>query len=126
MSAGCRVVVLFFWCYLRHDRLWRLGVAERMATVRTGGGIDWHSNVRALYSILVRYSKQKNSSTHGRKGAKSTRVKRQSDLSAGSTQEAREKKKWVEPVTALLMALTTVGTAGVRINRRLGRAKAID
>jgi hypothetical protein len=38
-------------------------------------------------------------------------VKRQSDLPAGSTQEAREKKKWVEPVTALLMALTTVGTA---------------
>jgi hypothetical protein len=38
-------------------------------------------------------------------------MKSQSDLLARPTQEAREKRKWVEPVTALLMALTTVGTA---------------
>jgi hypothetical protein len=38
-------------------------------------------------------------------------VKRQSDLLAASSGEPREKQKWVEPVTALLMALTTVGTA---------------
>jgi hypothetical protein len=38
-------------------------------------------------------------------------VKRQSDLPAASSGELREKQKWVEPVTALLMALTTVGTA---------------
>jgi hypothetical protein len=38
-------------------------------------------------------------------------VKRQSDLPAASNEEPRAKQKWVEPVTALLMALTTVGTA---------------
>jgi hypothetical protein len=38
-------------------------------------------------------------------------MKRQSDLPAASSGEPREKQKWVEPVTALLMALTTVGTA---------------
>jgi hypothetical protein len=38
-------------------------------------------------------------------------VKRRSDLPAASNGEPREKQKWVEPVTALLMALTTVGTA---------------
>ena len=38
-------------------------------------------------------------------------MKRQSDLLAASSGEPREKQKWVEPVTALLMALTTVGTA---------------
>jgi hypothetical protein len=38
-------------------------------------------------------------------------VKSQSDLPARPIQEVREKRKWVEPVTALLMALTTVGTA---------------
>jgi hypothetical protein len=34
-----------------------------------------------------------------------------SDLSAASAREPREKKKWVEPVTALLMALATLSTA---------------
>jgi hypothetical protein len=34
-----------------------------------------------------------------------------SDLQATPTQEAQEKKKWVEPVAALLMALATVSTA---------------
>jgi hypothetical protein len=38
-------------------------------------------------------------------------VKRQSDPPAGSAQETREKKKWVEPVIALLMALATLSTA---------------
>jgi hypothetical protein len=38
-------------------------------------------------------------------------VKRQSDLSAVSNGESREKKKWVEPVTASLMALATLSTA---------------
>jgi hypothetical protein len=38
-------------------------------------------------------------------------VKRQSDPPAASTQETREKKKWVEPVIALLMALATLSTA---------------
>jgi hypothetical protein len=35
----------------------------------------------------------------------------QSDLPTGSTQEAQEKRKWVEPVAALLMALATLSTA---------------
>jgi hypothetical protein len=34
-----------------------------------------------------------------------------SDLPAASNQEPQEKKKWVEPVAALLMALATLGTA---------------
>jgi hypothetical protein len=38
-------------------------------------------------------------------------VKRRSDLPAASNGEAREKKRWVEPVTALLMALATLSTA---------------
>jgi hypothetical protein len=38
-------------------------------------------------------------------------VKTQSDLPTGSTQGAQEKKKWVEPVAALLMALATLSTA---------------
>jgi hypothetical protein len=38
-------------------------------------------------------------------------VKTRSDLAASSNRKSQERKKWVEPVTALLMALTTVGTA---------------
>jgi hypothetical protein len=38
-------------------------------------------------------------------------VKRQSDLPAASNGEPREKKKWVEPVAAVLMALTMLSTA---------------
>src|ERR1043166_4354500 len=38
-------------------------------------------------------------------------MKWRSDLSAPSNRERRARQKWVEPVTALLMALTTVGTA---------------
>lgn len=34
-----------------------------------------------------------------------------SDLQAPPTQEPQEKKRWVEPVTALLMALATLSTA---------------
>ena len=45
------------------------------------------------------------------KGAKPDRVKTQSALPAGSIREPEEKRKWVEPVTALLMALATLSTA---------------
>jgi hypothetical protein len=45
------------------------------------------------------------------KGAEPDRVKTQSDLPTGSTQQPQEKKKWVEPVAALLMALATLSTA---------------
>jgi hypothetical protein len=38
-------------------------------------------------------------------------VKRQSDLPAASNGEPPEKQKWVEPVAAVLMALTTFSTA---------------
>jgi hypothetical protein len=38
-------------------------------------------------------------------------VKTRSDLAPASNGEAREKKKWVEPVTASLMALATLSTA---------------
>jgi len=43
--------------------------------------------------------------------SKSDCVKRQSDPAGSSNQEPQEKKKWVEPVTALLMALTTLSRA---------------
>src|SRR6266513_1369867 len=45
------------------------------------------------------------------KGAKPDRVKTQSALPTTSNGEPREKKRWVEPVTALLMALATLSTA---------------
>src|SRR6266508_1779383 len=38
-------------------------------------------------------------------------MKKRSDPAASPNQELQEKKRWVEPVTALLMALATVGTA---------------
>ena len=38
-------------------------------------------------------------------------MKTQSDPPTASTREPQEKKKWVEPVTALLMALATLSTA---------------
>ena len=38
-------------------------------------------------------------------------MKTQPDPAATSSREAHEKKKWVEPVTALLMALATLSTA---------------
>jgi hypothetical protein len=38
-------------------------------------------------------------------------VKMQADLPTGSNQEPQQRKKWVEPVTALLMALATLSTA---------------
>ena len=46
----------------------------------------------------------------GTKRARPDRVKTQSDLPAPN-QEPQEKKKWVEPVAALLMALATLSTA---------------
>ncbi len=45
------------------------------------------------------------------KQSKSDCVKRQSDPPGSSNREPQEKKKWVEPVTALLMALATLSTA---------------
>jgi hypothetical protein len=45
------------------------------------------------------------------KGARPDRVKTQSALPSGSTRAPEEKKKWVEPVAALLMALATLSTA---------------
>src|SRR5947207_12809954 len=126
MPAGCRVVVLFFRCYLSHDRLRRFGTAKRMAIVRTDRRVDRHSNMRPLHGILVRYRQQKNSSPRGRKGATSTRVKRQSDLPAASNGELPEKQKWVEPVAAVLMARTTPSTAtgvSLRAGSRLFRSR---
>jgi hypothetical protein len=38
-------------------------------------------------------------------------MKRGSDLLASSNRPPQEKKKWVEPVAALLMALATLSTA---------------
>ena len=38
-------------------------------------------------------------------------MKRRSDPAGSPNREAQEKKKWVEPVTALLMALATLSTA---------------
>ena len=38
-------------------------------------------------------------------------MKRRSNLAGSLTRDAQEKKKWVEPVTALVMALATLSTA---------------
>ena len=38
-------------------------------------------------------------------------MKRRSDPAGSPNREPQEKKKWVEPVTALLMALATLSTA---------------
>ena len=38
-------------------------------------------------------------------------MKKRSDPAASPNQELQEKKRWVEPVTALLMALTTLSAA---------------
>src|SRR5213075_2769117 len=38
-------------------------------------------------------------------------MKKRSDPAASPNQELQEKKRWVEPVTALLMALATLSTA---------------
>src|SRR5437588_8855987 len=38
-------------------------------------------------------------------------MKRQSEPAGSPNPKTQEKKRWVEPVTALLMALATVGTA---------------
>jgi hypothetical protein len=45
------------------------------------------------------------------KGAKLDRVKTQSDPPAAQDTEQAKRKKWVEPVAALLMALATLSTA---------------
>jgi hypothetical protein len=45
------------------------------------------------------------------RGARPDRVKTQSDLPSESNLDAQKKKKWVEPVAALLMALATLSTA---------------
>jgi hypothetical protein len=45
------------------------------------------------------------------KDPKSDYVKRPSDPTGSSNREPQEKKRWVEPVTALLMALATLSTA---------------
>src|SRR5436190_3153682 len=45
------------------------------------------------------------------KQPKSDRMNRRSNPAGSPNRESRERKKWVGPVVALLMALTTVGTA---------------
>src|SRR5438046_10344397 len=45
------------------------------------------------------------------KAASPDRVKTRTDLPATTEREPQEKKKWVEPVAALLMALATLSTA---------------
>src|SRR5215467_7017836 len=67
MFAEFRVVVLFFGGYLRHDRVRRSRVAERMAYARPYRGIHRNSDVRSLHRIFLYRRKQKRSSTHGRK-----------------------------------------------------------
>ena len=55
---------------LHNPLLWLLAfvpVSERQwATVRAARGIDWHSDVRTLSGIFLRYSEQKILELHGR------------------------------------------------------------
>src|SRR5437773_9887184 len=82
-----------------------------MATVRTDRRIDRYSNVRLVHGAFLRCGQQKNFAAHGRQGNRSHGMSVRSDPPAASNQEPREKKKWVEPVAALLMALATLSTA---------------
>src|SRR5215471_18254270 len=67
MFAEFRVVVLFFGGYLRHDRVRRSRVAERMAYARSHRGIHRHSDVRSLNRIFLYSREQERSSPPGRK-----------------------------------------------------------
>ena len=121
-------VALFFRCYLRHDRLRGYRAAKRMATIRAGGGIDWHSNVRLVHRAFLRCDQQKNLAAHGRAGNRSHRMSMRPDLPAASNQAPQEKKKWVEPVAALLMALATLQhrVVLVRVSRVDSKKQSAD
>src|SRR5438046_8663285 len=82
-----------------------------MATVRTDRRIDRYSNVRLVHGAFLRCGQQKKCAAHRRQGNRSHGMSVRSDPRAASNQEPREKKKWVEPVAALLMALATLSTA---------------
>src|SRR2546423_12898281 len=82
-----------------------------MATVRADRRVDWHSNVRLVHGAFFRCGEQKNFAAHGREGARSHGMNMRSDSAGSPNREPQEKKKWVEPVAALLMALATLSTA---------------
>src|SRR6266540_3184808 len=111
MPARCRVVILLFRRELCHDRLWRRTAAERMLAIRSRRRIDRHSNVRLIHGAFLRCGQQENFAAHGPEGNRSHGMSMRSDLPVASNQELQEKKKWVEPVAALLMALATLSTA---------------
>src|SRR5215813_13470222 len=67
MFAEFRVVVLFFGGYLRHYRLRRSRVDERMAYARAYRGIHRNSDVRSLHGVFLYRREQKRTSPHGRK-----------------------------------------------------------
>ncbi len=111
LYAGRRVVILFFGHYLPYDRVRGFGIAKRMATVRADRRIDWHSNVRLVHGAFLRCGEQKNFAAHGREGARSHGMNMRSDPAGSPNREPQEKKQWVEPVAAILMALATLSTA---------------
>src|SRR5262249_36800148 len=67
MFAEFRVVVLFFGGYLRHYRIRRSRVAQRMAYAWPYRGIHRNSDVRSLHRIFLYSRKQKRSSPQGRR-----------------------------------------------------------
>src|SRR4030095_11296742 len=73
-----------------------------MATVRTDRRIDRHSNVWLIHGAFLRCDQQKNFAAHARERNRSDGMSMRSDLQAPPNQEPQEKKKWVEPVAALV------------------------
>src|SRR5215472_14523616 len=73
MFAEFRVVVLFFGGYLRHYRVRRSRVAERMAYARSYRRLHRNSDVRTLHRIFLYRRKQKRSPPDGLKEPTLTR-----------------------------------------------------
>src|SRR5436309_9744644 len=111
MPAGHGVIVLFFRCDLCHDRLWGHRASGRMATVRADRRTDRHSDVWALHRIFLRCAEQKIFATLSQQYPKLTARIHSAIQSQLMNRETQERKQWVEPVAALLMALATLSTA---------------
>src|SRR6267143_1606970 len=82
-----------------------------MATVRTNRRVGRHPNVWLIHGAFLRCDQQKNFAAHASEGNRAHGMSMRSDLQAPPNQGPEEKKKWVEPVAALLMALATLSMA---------------
>lgn len=58
LSSQYGVGVLFFWSHLRHDWIWRFGVAIGMAIVRPDRRVDRNLDVRTVGQFFLCHCKQ--------------------------------------------------------------------